>query len=243
MRSRIFPRASGGCRGFLLARSSRRSSSFLLVPITSLRPRPVFMTALLFGKGAGWGSQRRDGYRVSWLAAAHSPWPATLLGGTMLLFLPAVTAPDALVLRFLPSLAGLVFSIPFAVFTSSPELGDIASARAPSGDFPEEFETPAEISTLLCAGLRRFHDGATFRDRSRRPALAPDLLWKMPRGSAQWMRSINASCGQAILPSRRRRACRRFQVASFRRLGARVVVPRVALVFLVSDSPGIDRLL
>ena len=140
-----FPARFGGVPRLLAGTIVETIFSFLLVPITWFN-QTMFMTALLFGKGAGWGSQRRDGYRVSWLAAARSLWPATLFGGTMLLFL-AVTAPDALV-WFLPFLAGLVFSIPFAVFTSSPELGDIA-VRARLCAIPEEFETPAEISTLL----------------------------------------------------------------------------------------------
>jgi membrane glycosyltransferase len=119
--------------------------SFFLVPIGWFN-QSMFMVLLLFGKGGGWGSQKRDGYRVSWLAATQSLWPATLFGGVLLLFLIA-TAPGTVV-WFLPFLVGLVLSIPFAVFTSSPELGDIA-VRWRLCAIPEEFDTPAEISTLL----------------------------------------------------------------------------------------------
>ena len=68
-------RRAAACRGY----ARRDDLQLLLVPITWFN-QTMFMTALLFGKGAGWGSQRRDGYRVSWLAAARSLWPATLFG-------------------------------------------------------------------------------------------------------------------------------------------------------------------
>jgi membrane glycosyltransferase len=140
-----FPRRFGGVLRLLAGTVVETIFSLLLVPITWFN-QTMFMTALLFGKGAGWGSQRRDGYRVPWLAAARSLWPATLFGAAMFLFV-AMTAPAA-VIWFLPFLAGPLLSMPFAVLTSSPELGDIA-VRARLCAIPEEFETPAEISTLL----------------------------------------------------------------------------------------------
>ena len=106
----------------------------------------LFMAGLLFGRNAGWDAQQRDGYRVPWTDAARGLWPATLFGLVILGFL-AFTAPVAIP-WFLPFLAGLVLSIPFAVFTSWPEVG-AAAVHWRLCAIPEEFETPVEISALL----------------------------------------------------------------------------------------------
>lgn len=122
----------------------------LLVPIV-LFTQTMFMVALLFGRNAGWAAQRRDGYRVPWQAAAEGLWPATVFGIAVVLFL-AATAPAA-VPWFLPFLAGLMVSIPFAVVTSSPAVGEVAVQWRLCA-IPEEFETPVEISTLLAPRSR-----------------------------------------------------------------------------------------
>jgi membrane glycosyltransferase len=83
---------------------------------------------------------------VPWKAAAFGLWPATLFGLLVLGFL-AFKAP-AVIPWFLPFLAGLVLSIPFAVLTSLPEAG-AAAVHWRLCAIPEEFETPAEISALL----------------------------------------------------------------------------------------------
>ncbi|HVT55060.1 MAG TPA: glucans biosynthesis glucosyltransferase MdoH, partial [Xanthobacteraceae bacterium] len=87
-----------------------------------------------------------DHYQVPWRAAIRELAPVTAFGLAMLGFL-ALAAPGA-ILWFLPFLAGPILAIPFAVFTSSPKIGD-AMAGARLCAIPEEFETPREISTLL----------------------------------------------------------------------------------------------
>lgn len=119
--------------------------TFLIVPISFFN-QTMFMIALLFGRNVGWNAQQRDGYRVPWKVAAKGLWPATIFGLAILAFL-AFTAPAAIP-WFLPFLSGLVLSTPFAVVTSSPEVGE-AAVQWRLCAIPEEFETPAEISTLL----------------------------------------------------------------------------------------------
>ena len=139
------PAAFGGRVRLLAGFAVETLFSFMLVPISWFN-QAMFMAALLAGRSIGWRSQQRDGYRVPWLVAARDLWPATLFGLAMILFL-ALTAPAAIV-WFLPFLAGLALSVPFAVFSSSPEIGD-AMVRCRLCAIPEEFDTPAEISTLL----------------------------------------------------------------------------------------------
>lgn len=140
-----FPKQFGGRLRILAGVAAETVFSFFLVPISWVN-QTMFMTALLFGKTSGWGTQQRDGYRVPWRAAAGELGPVTMFGALLLGFL--VLAVPAAIPWFLPFLTGLVLSVPFAVFTSSPEIGD-AAVRAKLCAIPEEFETPAEISTLL----------------------------------------------------------------------------------------------
>jgi membrane glycosyltransferase len=140
-----FPKQFGGRRRILAGVVAETIFSFFLVPISWVN-QTMFMTALLFGKTSGWGTQRRDGYQVPWRAAAGELGPVTMFGALLLGFL--VLAAPVSIPWFLPFLTGLVFSIPFAVFTSLPEIGD-AAVRVKLCAIPEEFETPAEISTLL----------------------------------------------------------------------------------------------
>jgi membrane glycosyltransferase len=139
------PSEFGGAGRLLAGFATETLFTFVLSPVSWFN-QTMFMTALLFGKTQGWGSQQRDGYRVTWRAAARELWPATAFGVLMLAFL-AMSAPAAIP-WFLPLLAGLVLSIPFAVFTTSPEVGE-AAVRWRLCAIPEEFDTPAEISTLL----------------------------------------------------------------------------------------------
>jgi len=140
-----FPKQFGGVLRISAGVIVETIFSLILLPISNFN-QAMFMTALLFGKANGWGSQQRDHYQVAWFAAARELMPATIFGLLMLAFL-ALTVPSAIP-WFLPFLAGLVLSIPFAVFTSSPKIGD-AAVRLKLCAIPEEFDTPAEISTLL----------------------------------------------------------------------------------------------
>jgi membrane glycosyltransferase len=139
------PQRYGGVGRILAGALVETIFTFLLLPI-SIFNQTLFMGGLLLGRNMGWEAQQRDGYRVPWTDAARSLWPATLFGLLVLLFL-AFTAPAAIP-WFLPFVGGLVLSIPFAVFTSLPEVG-AAAVHWRLCAIPEEFETPAEISALL----------------------------------------------------------------------------------------------
>jgi membrane glycosyltransferase len=139
------PRRYGGVIRILAGMIVETVFTFFIVPISFFN-QTMFMIALLFGRNAGWNAQRRDGYRVPWKVAVQGLWPATTFGLAVLAFL-AFTAPGTIP-WFLPFLGGLVLSIPFAVITSSPELGE-AAVQWRLCAIPEEFETPVEISTLL----------------------------------------------------------------------------------------------
>ena len=139
------PKRYGGVARILAGGLVETIFTFLLLPI-SIFNQTLFMAGLLFGRNAGWDAQQRDGYRVPWMDAARGLWPATLFGLLVLGFL-AFTALAAIP-WFLPFLAGLVLSIPFAVFTSWPEVG-AAAVHWRLCAIPEEFETPSEISALL----------------------------------------------------------------------------------------------
>jgi membrane glycosyltransferase len=157
------PRRYGG-RARLLASSALEALfTFALTPIANITAS-VFMVGLLFGRKVGWDVQRRDGYGLSWEAAAASYWPHTAFGGAILLFLMA-TAPGAIP-WFVPFLTGPLAAIPFAVITSSPALGVLA-ARWKLFALPEEIETPAEIAAIMPA-CARATGPITLRRRARR---------------------------------------------------------------------------
>jgi membrane glycosyltransferase len=117
---------------------------FMLVPVEWFT-HVLSTAALLLGRSIRWDAPKRDGYRVSWEAAIAHLWPHTAFGTGLILFL-AVTAPAAIV-WFLPFVAGLVLSVPFAVLTSSPELGRYAHERRLCA-IPEEFEPLPELAAL-----------------------------------------------------------------------------------------------
>lgn len=123
----------------------------LLAPIQWFN-HALCMAALLSGRNITWDAPQRDGYRVSWQAAREGLWPHTLFGLLVLLFL-VFAAPGAIV-WFLPFLTGLVLSIPFAVITSSPEVGRRAVA-AKLCAIPEEFERLPEIEAVAAPAKHR----------------------------------------------------------------------------------------
>jgi membrane glycosyltransferase len=161
------PERYGGRLRLLASSAGELLFTFVLTPIANVTAS-VFMIGLLFGRKVGWDVQRRDGYGLTWTAAASAYWPHTAFGGAILGFL-AATAPGAIP-WFLPFLAGLLAAIPFAVMTSSPALGVLA-ARWKLFALPEEIETPAEIAAVMPA-CARVTGPITPRRRARRRARA-----------------------------------------------------------------------
>jgi membrane glycosyltransferase len=142
------PRHYGGMGRLLGGGALETVFTFLLVPI-SMVGQTIFMVALAFGKMVHWDAQRRDRYRLQWSEALKVLWPHTLFGAAIFLLL--LVGNPAAIPWFLPFLTGLLLSVPFAVFTASPELG-AWGVRMKLCGIPEEFEPLPEIEALQSAG-------------------------------------------------------------------------------------------
>ena len=138
----------GGLGWLLIGAVAETVFNLMLTAITMVG-QTIFMAALLLGKTITWDGQRRDRYRLTWSEALRVFWPHTLFGLAIFLLL-AATNPVA-ILWFLPFLAGPLLSIPFAVWTTSPELGALAQAHRFCG-IPEEFDQPRELAAILPRG-------------------------------------------------------------------------------------------
>jgi membrane glycosyltransferase len=103
------------------------------------------MIMMLFGGRTTWAPQRRRDYELTWPEAVRLLWPPTALGFALLIPL-ALSAPAALP-WFLPFLGGLLFAIPFAVFTSSRRLTALMERHRLCA-IPEEIAPPPELATL-----------------------------------------------------------------------------------------------
>jgi membrane glycosyltransferase len=71
--------------------------------------------------------------------------PHTLFGSALFIFV-VLTAPNAAI-WFVPFVAGLILVMPFAVYSSSPQLGEWAE-RHKLCAMPEEFDMPEEIRAV-----------------------------------------------------------------------------------------------
>lgn len=119
--------------------------TLLFLPITMLTAT-YFVVGLIFGRTLAWDTQKREGYRLAWSAAARQLWSHTAAGLALLGTL-AFAAPAA-VLWFLPFGGGLVLAIPLAVFTASAEVNGLAT-RWKLCALPEEVEMPREVAAVL----------------------------------------------------------------------------------------------
>ncbi|MFY7959668.1 MAG: glucans biosynthesis glucosyltransferase MdoH [Elsteraceae bacterium] len=115
--------------------------SSLLAPVVSLA-ETIFMIGLCFGRRILWEAQRREGYRVPWSAAARGLWPQTLFGVALTGAL-AIAAPGSIAWAS-PLLVALLLSIPLAVATSSPSVGE-ASVAIGLCAIPEEKDETALV--------------------------------------------------------------------------------------------------
>ena len=139
----------GGAARFLASVVSE-TLFFLLLSHIMWFSHTVYLAGLPFGRGIGWGSQRRDDHRVGVAAAARAFWPQTVFGiaviGTLALTRPAAI-PYALVFA-----GGLVLAIPLAVVTSSPRLGKFL-VRIGLGRLPEETAPPLALRAIAVPAI------------------------------------------------------------------------------------------
>jgi membrane glycosyltransferase len=144
-----------------LTRSARRSYSgtiaivfnfaietlfmILLTPIIALT-HTIFLTRLfVFRRGGAWNSQMRQSHAVPWRLALARLWPHTIAGCTVL-GVVATKAPNDIGFALLGT-TGFILSIPFAVATASPLIGELF-ARIGICRIPEEIEPPSALLLL-----------------------------------------------------------------------------------------------
>ena len=209
----------------------------------------MFLAALPFGVRVGWGGQARDDHAVPFGLALRKLWPQTLLGWGVIVTL-ALTAPAAIPVALLVA-GGLAFAIPLAVLTADPAIGGGAAARRPRAAAGRDRGVAARRARPAGVGAHRA-SAATVRTGARHARSGEG------RRAASSVRcaSITATAAAAA-PSTRLYA--RYvargdlvfdigghvgdRVASFRRLGARVVVaePQPALAKTLRLLFGRDR--
>lgn len=134
----------GGAARLAISGAMDMAFTFFHAPL-QMFAATYFMVSALFGRKTKWDGQQRDGYRVPWRAAARTFMPHTLFGSALFIFV-VVLAPAA-ALWFVPFVFGLVISMPFAVYSSSPQWGEWAE-RLKLCAMPEEFDMPEEIRAV-----------------------------------------------------------------------------------------------
>lgn len=137
-------RAYGGLHRVALGTVAETVFSTLHAPMQMLW-HSQFVVTILLGRGVHWGPQKRSADGTAWSYAFKRHWGHILAGlvwGILIWWLDPTTF-----WWFVPVFAGMVFSLPFSVFTSRSSLG----ARTRSlGLFltPEETSPPPELDTL-----------------------------------------------------------------------------------------------
>ncbi len=117
----------------------------------------LLVLAMPFGRKIGWIGQLRDDHAVPWSLAVRSFWPHTLFGVAVIVLL-AATQPAALPVALLIA-AGPALSIPLAVATSQPQLGE-AAVRLGLLRLPEETDPPAVLRALRVPAIAILTDTA-----------------------------------------------------------------------------------
>jgi membrane glycosyltransferase len=143
--------AYGGAARLLTGGLVETLLTFLLAPV-AMTAATWRLLALPFGGAQTWDSYERGSHHVSFRHACSCLWPVTAFG-VILLAVLAATAPSTIP-WFMPFLSGLLLAIPFAVATSSHELGSWAR-RLGLCTIPEEIDTPTEVAAILPVVLRR----------------------------------------------------------------------------------------
>ena len=143
-RDRERQRAYGGLGRATASTVAETFFSTLHAPLQMLW-HTQFVVSNLLGRSVNWASQKRAADGTAWTYAARRHWGHVLIGlfwGGFIWWLEPSTF-----LWFAPVFLGMVFSVPFSVFSSRSSLG--ARTRA-AGLFltPEETSPPPELDTL-----------------------------------------------------------------------------------------------
>ena len=124
--------------GFLL----ELSLSTLIAPILMLL-QSGFVIAILWGRSAGWRTQRRNGEAIGWGEATLQLGWQSLLGVGLAVF--ASYAGSILVWWLAPLFTGLILAVPLTVLTSDRRLSLLLNRVGVLGT-PEEFDPPALLA-------------------------------------------------------------------------------------------------
>jgi membrane glycosyltransferase len=143
-------RAHGGAGPLVANALGETLFMILLSPIMALSHTLFLIRLFVFRRGGAWNAHAREDHATPWTAALARLWPQTLVG-SMLLIVVAARAPGALALALLGA-GGLVLAAPFAVATSSPWLGRLAT-RIGIGRIPEETRRPEALRSLNLPAL------------------------------------------------------------------------------------------
>jgi membrane glycosyltransferase len=137
-------RAFGGTARFLASVATETIFFILLSPVM-WTCHTLFLAGLPFGHVIGWIGQVRHDHTVPWSQALHQLWPHTVLG-LGALGLIAMMHPSAFPYVFLLA-GGPALSIPLAVFTARPAIGQLLT-RIGIGRLPEETAPPLALTAL-----------------------------------------------------------------------------------------------
>ena len=137
-------RAFGGTARFLASVATETAFFILMSPIMWIC-HTLFLAGLPFGRVIGWIGQVRDDHTVPWSQSLHQLWPHTAIGFASLALIAAVH-PAAFIYVFLLA-GGPALSIPLAVFTARPAIGNLLT-RIGIGRLPEETAPPVALTAL-----------------------------------------------------------------------------------------------
>ena len=154
--------AYGGLKKIALASIGELVFSILLAPIMAIA-HTIFMGQLVLGKRPCWGGQARQPHGISWRLAARKFWPQTLLGWLGALGMLSLPLTQSWLL--ITVVAGPLFAIPFAVWTSYPLLGQ-RLVKAWLWALPEEKREPVELKVLNQLHLPLNDDGAQNKEQT-----------------------------------------------------------------------------
>jgi len=143
-------RAFGGAGRFTVNFVIETVYSIILVPILWIS-HTIFLFGLLFNREIRWMGQVRDDHAVPLTLALQDLWPQTLVGCASL---GLVLASQQWALPYVLLLAGgPALSVPFAMVTAWPAIGELA-ARIGIGRIPEETVIPEDLLELALPAIK-----------------------------------------------------------------------------------------
>ena len=148
--SRQERRAFGGAGRFTVNLVIETVYSIILVPILWIS-HTIFLFGLLFNREIRWMGQVRDDHAVPLTLALQDLWPQTLVGCASL-GLVLASQPSALPYVLLLA-GGPALSVPFAMVTAWPAIGELA-ARLGIGRIPEETDIPEDLLELALPAIK-----------------------------------------------------------------------------------------